>query len=256
MTATWPRRWPVTMPSAVTDGSIFVGGRESREMRDVAHLTVVEMGASDDPLLPVRVLEDAAGLGEQFQANATVAFGLIDAATFGDPLPEQLIGIVGGAELQAAAVVHGHRGLQQQQALFRLDAVGAASLFAAGERTLVHRVVVGLQRELEAALAAGRAMARAGVAALPREGGKRLSAEGDGGRLAAAGDGDRHRERFVADMHGEFGVAVARGSNQTVAEIGDRGIGRSHAGAVREIGDRAVREVPGYEQSRPVALGV
>ena len=107
--------------------------------------------------------------GNSSKRTHRLPFGGIDAATFGDPLPQHVVGVVGRSQLQSAAMRHGHRRLEQQQALCRLDAIRAATFLAARERELVHRMVVGLQRQLEAALAAGRSMTSARVATLARQ---------------------------------------------------------------------------------------
>ena len=83
-------------------------------------------------------------------------------------------------------------GLLSSRLLVGVERIGAAAEVFANQRQLVEHRIEGPQRQAKAALAAGRAVARAAVAALLREGGQRVELERDRLRLCYAADFDRH----------------------------------------------------------------
>ncbi len=162
---------PVPTEQAVVGhrSDLLVGRREFGQSRDVADHAVLEMGPRDDLLLAVRMLQNASRRGQQFQVERIACPRRRRRGALGDPLPQHVVRVVGRPQLQSAAMRHDHRRLEQQQALCRIDAIDAAALSPLVSDQLVHRVVVGLQRQLKAALAAGRSVAGAGVATLAGE---------------------------------------------------------------------------------------
>ncbi len=146
-----------------------------------------------------------------------------------------------------------HRRLEQQQALLRIDAIRAAAQLAARERELVHRLVVGLQRQLEAALAAGRAMAGAELQPW-RVSAATVSVRNEtGAGWSTAVDDNWHRNLLIGDAHLELTTAVAGRMHSAVAEIGNLRIGRGDLRHPAQIDDAAVGKETGHEHDRLLA---
>ena len=99
----------------------------------------------------------------------------------------------------AAGVRHGAGGLLEQQALGRDGEVDAPAADLAGEAVVVAVGVEAEQREAEAVLAAGRAVAAAGVAAGPHEDRHHVELEADRRLDRGLRDLDRDLDRLAAE---------------------------------------------------------
>ena len=116
-------------------GDLFVGAGKDGQLRHVAHRAVGEM-SQHEQLLRVSGRFKTRPLGG-YTSSLTHrgVFGGIEPAAFGDPFA-QAPGYAGSAvsQLQAAAVRNLHQRLQQQQTLFRLERIGAATEVLANQR--------------------------------------------------------------------------------------------------------------------------
>ena len=201
----------------------------------VATAAVAVVG-DDDGLLPHRgpVHEDLAGVDLEplDPVQAGVAIG--DAG--GDPVEHQVVVARAVDDPLAALVRDLHGRFGEHQGAGGLGAVEAPSRHVVEQGLVVELGVVAAQRELEAVLALGGAVAGALRAADLVHHGQHVADEGHrfgGGRGGRGGvDGDRDRGGQAAGLDGDRAVAVAGGGEEAVfaalgwgGACGDVGVG-------------------------------
>ena len=171
---------------------------------DVPETAVLIFSQHDHALLPAgRGQEDL--FRKNLQPPDTIRRLFAEGHSVGDPLEEGVV--VGGVRLQPQAAPMGHLlgGLGQHQAAGRIGAIEAAARHVVEERLVVEAGIVAPQRELEAVLPLGRAVADAlGATHLVddrqdvlQEGGRPFP-----GRLDP--NGNVHPERFGRDLERRF----------------------------------------------------
>ena len=122
------------------------------------------MGANDEPLDGVGAFQDRR-LGEDVDAGELGDVGRVIRRAGGEPGHQSLVEPAVGAEAHAAGVLHRAQAFPHDQALLGEREVDAPANLFAREPVIIAIRVEAEQREVEAVLAARRAVACARVAA-------------------------------------------------------------------------------------------
>ena len=215
-----------------------VAARDVRLAGHVAAAAVTVVGDDDRLLAHSRpVHEDLAGvdLKPLDAVGRRVAVG----HAAGDPVEDLVVVARAVVEPQAALVGHLHRRLGEHQRARGLGAVEAPAGHVVQQRLVVELRVVAAQRQLEAVLALGRAVAGARGAADLVHGGQDVADEGDGLGVGSGGgcgvdrDGNGGGQAGGLDSEG----AVAGGGRREVAVVAalDGGAGGIDLGFAGEV---------------------
>ena len=214
-----------------------VAARDVRLAGHVAAAAVAVVGDDDRLLAHSRPAhEDVAGM--DLKPLDTVGRRVAVGHAAGDPVEDLVVVARSVVEPQAALVGHLHRRLGEHQRARGLGAVEAPAGHVVEQRLVVELRIVAAQRQLEAVLALGRAVAGARGAADLVHRGQDVADEGDGGR-GVGGRGGLDRDRYggaeAAGVDGEGAVAALDGGARDV----DLGFAREvHAfAAFEDAGD-------------------
>ena len=165
----------------------------------------------------------------------------IEGAALANPFGENRVRRVVRAQPQAAAMRGLHRRLAQEQARRGFDDVDAATEDVAHERELVGLDIERAERQRESALATGRAVAAAGIAALLAQRRERAVFETHRFRRGLIRDRDGHARLASADLREQFRFAFAQRRNPTAAHRRDARNRKLERRRAREILHRAIR---------------
>ena len=163
--------------------------------------------------------------------------GLAEGEAGGDPAADALVFVGVGLHALAAAVGHAARRLEQQQALVghrRVDAPAAGFLH---QGVVVHVRLEAEQRDLEAVLPAGLAVAAAGIAPELGEDRHDLVAEIDRQVFLDALGLDGHPGGVAAVADRDLGFAAGQGQDAAAGQdAGDLLVGHLELGVAGEVG--------------------
>ena len=211
------------------------------DVRFAGHVPAAAVGVAgdDDRLLahPRPVHEDLAGV--DLQPLDAVGRRVAVGHAAGDPVEDQVVVARAVVEPQAALVRDLHRRLGEHQRARGLGAVEAAAGHVVEERLVVELRVVAAERELEAVLALGRAVAGARGAADLVHRGEDVADEGDGGRGGAGAvrgvDRDRDGGGQAGGLDRDRAGAGGGRREEAVAALLDRSVGDVDLGFAGEV---------------------
>lgn len=213
---------------------VVIGGGETGERGDIAIGAIGVAGADGERDLDIGPGDDHL-LGLDLDAGGLWDFSLIELCAIADPLGE---GVVEGAAFfkeLATGVRDGAIGLGEEERVFREGEVDAAPGHFGGEAEVIALGIEAVEGEVESVLAAGGAVAGAGVATGGGEDGHDIELEGNraGFFRILDGDGNLGFEALVFD--GEDGGAVFFRSEDGAVERGERGVGESEFGLAGDV---------------------
>ena len=143
-------------------------------------------------------------------------------------------------ELFAAGVRHGLDRFLDDQTLGGQGEVQPARAELAGDAVVIAVGIVAEERQHEAVLPPGRAVARAGVAAGPQKNWHHIQPEADAARLGGIDHLDRHDHLAVTERHVHLGFPVRAWQQLVASQLRDAGLGQAEHRVAGDIPRRVV----------------
>ena len=192
--------------------NLGVAAFDERLGAHVAHAAVGVGGQHAELLLHLRQRDDRRGRLNLDLRDARG--GAIELRPLRDPALEQFVVRLARLDQHAADVRHRAARLEQHQALLGHRPIEAPGGEVVGQRTMIEQRIVAAERELEAVLALGRAVAGAGVAAELRHGRHHVVHEAHLVIVTDAADADGNDDRLLAERKLDLRFAVGLRTNQ------------------------------------------